>query len=305
MPRKRLEPPKMRDGVVASLLGSSGEKAATTVPLSQINLPSCQPRRYFDPDKMAQLVKSIKEHGILEPLLVRPMESGSYELVAGERRLRAAQELNLSEVPVISKNLTDNEALQVSLMENLQREDLNPVEETTAVLELLVLSLDSSRDDVVALLNLAANAKKRGQELTDNVIRQLEQVESVLGTVGRFNAESFRVNRLPLLNLPADVLEVLREGRLEFTKARAIARVKDETQRAELLKVAISENLSLHEIKQRIQALQSEAPTTENTFTQRYSLLGKKLKKADVWSDPKKQKRLEKLLTQLEQLLED
>ncbi len=305
MPRKRLEPPKMRDGVVASLLGQSVEKPATTVPLSQIHLPDCQPRRYFDPDKMAHLVKSILEHGILEPLLVRPIESGGYELVAGERRLRAARELNLEEVPVISRNLTDKEALQVSLMENLQREDLNPLEETTAVLELLVLSLDSSRDDVVALLNQAANAKKRGQELTDNVIRQLEQVEAVLGTVGRFNAESFRVNRLPLLNLPADVLEVLHQGRLEFTKARAIARVKDETQRAELLKVAISENLSLNEIKLQIQALQSEAPMPENTFSQRYSLLGKKLKKADVWSDPKKQKRVEKLLTQLEQLLED
>jgi ParB family chromosome partitioning protein len=305
MPRKRLEPPKMRDGVVAELLGQSVEKPAATVPLNQINLPSHQPRRYFDPDKMAQLVKSILEHGILEPLLVRPMESGGYELVAGERRLRAAQELNLSEVPIISKSLTDKEALQVSLMENLQREDLNPVEETTAVLELLVLSLDSSRDDVVALLNLAANAKKRGQELTDNVIRQLEQVETVLTTVGRFNAESFRVNRLPLLNLPVDVLEVLRQGRLEFTKARAIARVKDETQRAELLEVAISENLSLNEIKQRILALQFSATTSENTFTQRYSLLGKKLKKTAVWSDAKKRKRLENLLTELEQLLED
>ncbi len=305
MPRKRPEPPKMRDGVVADLLSMSLEQPAATVPLRQINLLPRQPRRYFDLDKMAQLVQSIKAHGILEPLLVRPTDTGGYELVAGERRLRAAQELNLSEVPVISKNLTDNEALQVSLMENLQREDLNPVEETTAVLELLVLSLDSNRDDVVALLNLAANAKKRGQELTDNVIRQLEQVEAVLTTVGRFNAESFRVNRLPLLNLPADVLEVLRQGKLEFTKARAIARVKDETQRAKLLDAAINQNLSLNEIKQRIQALQSSAPTPEDTIAKRYSLIGKKLKTAAVWSDSKKQKQLEKLLAQLEQLLED
>jgi len=305
MPRKRAEPPKMRDGVVAELLSLSVESPAATIPLSQIHLPSSQPRRYFDPDKMAQLVKSILEHGILEPLLVRPLDTGGYELVAGERRLRAARELNLEEVPVVSRNLTDSEALQVSLSENLQREDLNPVEETTAVLELLSLSLDSSRDEVVALLNQVANAKKRGQKLTDNVIRQLEQIESVLATIGRFNAESFRVNRLPLLNLPADVLEVLRQGKLEFTKARSIARVKDERQRADLLEVAVSENLSLNEIKQRIQTLEFSAPTSENTFTQRYSLLGKKLKKTAVWSDAKKRKRLEKLLTQLEQLLED
>lgn len=305
MPRKRSEPPKMREGVVADLINQNVEKPAAMLPLSKISLPNRQPRRYFDSQKMAQLVQSIKEHGILEPLLVRPLDSGEYELVAGERRLRAAQDLNLDEVPVISRTFTDKEALQVCLMENLQREDLNPVEETTAVLELLVLSLDSSREEVVGLLNQAANAKKRGQELTDNVIRQLEQVEAVLATVGRFNAESFRVNRLPLLNLPADVLEVLHQGRLEFTKARAIARVKDEVQRGELLEVAINENLSLSEIRQRIQGLQSEAVKPEKTFTQRYALIGKKLKKSALWNDTKKQKRLEKLLTELEKFLED
>ena len=89
-------------------------------------MPKKQPRRYFDPDRQAQLIKSVQEHGILEPLLVRPLADGLYELVAGERRYRAAQELGLKEVPVVIREFDDKQALQVALIENLQREDLNP-----------------------------------------------------------------------------------------------------------------------------------------------------------------------------------
>ncbi len=278
-----------------------------TVKMDLIQLPIKQPRRYFDPQKMQQLVQSIQEHGILEPLLVRPLANGQYELIAGERRFRAAQILGLDTVPIISKDVTDKEAIQIALVENLQREDLNPVEETEAILELLSLALDVEISDIISTLNQAANAKKRGLELTDNVTRQLEAIESLLANVGRFNAESFRTNRLPLLNMPDDVLETLRQGKLEFTKARAIARIRDEVQRQELLEEAIVQNLSLAQIKARIAAINSVKDTTvtEPTLKDLMSDAFTAMKKSKVWDNPKKTKKLAKLLAEIETLIQD
>ncbi|MBD1853184.1 ParB/RepB/Spo0J family partition protein [Cyanobacteria bacterium FACHB-502] len=276
--------------------------SVSTVPIRKIVLPKRQPRRYFDPEKLAQLTQSVKEHGILEPLLVRPLEDG-YELIAGERRYRAAKEVGLKEVPVVVREFNDRQALQVALIENLQRDDLNPVDETEGLLQLMAIDLDVTTDEVVAVLNRAANAKKRGQDLTDNVIRQLETIESLLSTVGGFSAESFRVNRLPLLNLPEDVLDVLRQGKLEFTKARAIARVKDEDQRRDLLEQAIGENLPLSEIKARVKEIKPELEQPpEKIAAQRLSEIGKRLQKGEIWSDRKKRDRITKLLDELDRL---
>jgi ParB family chromosome partitioning protein len=279
------------------------ESPTATVNIDKIRLPAQQPRRYFDPEKLNQLVQSVKEHGILQPLLVRAV-NGEYELVAGERRLRAAKEAGLTEVPIITKELSDIQTLQIALLENLQREDLNPVEETEGILELLSIELDVNSGEVISILNQVANAKKRGLELTENVSRQLEIIESVLSGVGRFSAESFRTSRLPLLNLPDDVLEVLRQGKIEYTKARAIAKVKDEGERRELLDKVINENLSLSEIKQLVKELTPGKTTPKETLNAKYSEIGKRLKNAQVWEDVKKTKKLEKLLSDLEQLLE-
>lgn len=180
----------------------SVEKPITTVSPDNIKLPSKrQPRRYFDPTKLNQLIASIKEHGILEPLVVRPLEPEVYEIIAGERRLRAAQELKLPQVPVVVKELTDQEAPQVALMENLQRDDLNPLEETEAILELLSLDLAVEPEQVKSLIYQAANAKNRRQELKGNVSLQLARIEESLKALGRFNLESFRSSSLPLLNI--------------------------------------------------------------------------------------------------------
>ncbi len=276
--------------------------SSQTLALEQIQLPSKQPRRYFDSQKQAQLVQSVREYGILEPLLVRPV-NGGYELVAGERRYRAAEEVRLQDVPVLIKELDDQQALQVSLIENLQREDLNPVEETEAILDLLAIQIGGSRDDVASVLHRANHAKTRGQELEENVSLQLQTIESVLAEIGRFNSESFRSSRLPLLKLPSEVLQALQEGKLEFTKARAIARVKDEQQRKSLLKLAISKNLTLSEIKQKILECISSEETPAISYSQRYAQIGQRLKKSAIWEDPKKRTKLEKLLSQLDDLI--
>jgi ParB family chromosome partitioning protein len=282
------------------------EQPSTTAALTSIKLPAKrQPRRYFDPEKMAQLVTSVKEHGILEPVLVRPLKDDNYELIAGERRFRAAQEVGLTDIPIVAREFSDQEAFQVALMENLQRDDLNPIEETEAVLELLAIALDTNTDDVKSVIYQAANAKNRGQELKENVSLQLEKIDSYLAELGRFSLESFRSSRLPLLNLPLNVLEALREGKLEYTKARTIARVKDERQRDVLLEEAIAEGLSLNEIKARVKEskadLEIEA-TPERVLVERLGELTKRLKKSKAWTDRKKHDRITKLLDELERL---
>ena len=119
---------------ITSYLAELPQESDSTLSLEKISLPASQPRHYFDSQKMSQLVASVEKYGILEPLLVRPKGS-RYELVAGERRYRAARKVGLVEIPVIIRELDDTEALAISLMENLQREDLNPVEETEGVSE--------------------------------------------------------------------------------------------------------------------------------------------------------------------------
>ena len=284
------------------------EQPSTTADLTSIKLPTKrQPRRYFDPEKMSQLVTSVKEHGILEPILVRPLKDGNYELIAGERRFRAAQEVGLAVIPIVSREFSDQEALQIALVENLQREDLNPIEETEAVLELLAIALDTNTDDVKSLIYQAANAKNRGQELKENVSLQLEKIESYLLELGRFSLESFRSSRLPLLNLPPDILEVLREGKLEYTKARTIARVKDEQHRDVLLNQAITQGLSLNEIKAKIKESKVDSEieaSPEQVLVGRMGELTKRLKKSKTWNDRKKRDRIAKLLDELERLMD-
>ena len=279
---------------------------ATTIALTAIQLPvKRQYRRYFDPDKLAQLVASVKEHGILEPILVRPLADGQYELIAGERRLRAAQAVGLTQIPVVIRDFSDQEALQVALMENLQRDDLNPVEETEAILELLAIALDTSVEAVKSMIYQAANAKNRGQDLKGNISLQLATIESYLAMLGRFNLESLRSSRLPLLNLPPNVLAALREGKLEYTKARTIARVKDEQQRDELLTHAMAQNLSLNEIKVRVKQAKADADveeTPEQVMVRRMGELTRRLKQSKPWTDRKKRDRIMKLLDELERL---
>ncbi|MBW4422040.1 MAG: ParB/RepB/Spo0J family partition protein [Myxacorys californica WJT36-NPBG1] len=291
---------------VADPNSTQADQPATTIPLTAIKLPvKRQPRRYFDPEKMAQLVASVKEHGILEPLLVRPLGNDNYELIAGERRLRAAQKVGLTQISIVAREFSDQEALQVALMENLQRDDLNPIEETEAVLELLAIALDTNVEEVKSVVYQVANAKNRGQELKGNVSLQLDKIESCLAELGRFNLESLRSSRLPLLNLPLTILDALREGKLEYTKARTIARMKDEQQRDELLEKSISQNLSLSEIKIRVKESKSDSNpevTPEQLLVGRMTEITKRLKKSKAWTERKKRDRMIKLLDELERL---
>ncbi len=307
MSKKRVVP-EMR-GVKAFLsslpeiTSASGDAAAiNSIAIENILLPSKQPRRYFDSEKLEDLAASIRQHGVLEPILVRPLPDGKYELVAGERRYKAAQLAGLKEIPIVVRELSDQGAVQLALVENLQREDLNPVEETEGLLELLTLNLQCSREKILDALTQMATAQKKGTDLSVNVSRRIEAIAKILKSTVGITPESFRTSRLPLLKLPPDVLEVLRRGKLEYTKARAISRLKDDSLRQKLLQEAIAQNLSLTQIKERFQDLTSTAER-KPTLSDRLVSVSRKVKQG--LDDPKKQRRLEKLLQELESLVEE
>jgi ParB family chromosome partitioning protein len=293
------------------ILSAAPLEKSTLISTEAISLPAYKPRRYFDPSSMQGLIKSIQDNGILEPLLVRPLSGEIYELVAGERRLRAAQAVGLIEVPVLIRELSDQEALKHSLIENLLRESLNPLEETETVLKLLALSLSMTTEQAVSLLYRMQNDTHRS---THNVMGQLETqiVQNVFAQIG-MSWESFVNNRLPLLKLPEDVLTVLREGQLAYTKAKAISLVKDASVRQDLLVIAISEKLSLSQIRKRISELlrnsaQAAQPLADDQARSIKSLLDstyRSVRKSKVWHNPSKQEQLKQLLEQLNALISE
>jgi ParB family chromosome partitioning protein len=218
------------------------------VPLSVL-VPQAQPRRRFE--NLEALAESIREKGVLQPLLVRPLGDGRYAIVAGERRYRAAKMAGLAEVPVRVLDLSEKEARLLALVENLQREDLNPYEETLGVLDLLSEELGKTREEVVGLLE-RMRKEKRGVA-AHNVMGtpEAKRVEEVFRTLGRMTWESFVQNRLPLLGLPEDLRAALEEGALPYTAALELKKVKDPEARARLLEEAKG-GLSLRELKARV-----------------------------------------------------
>jgi ParB family chromosome partitioning protein len=278
------------------------------LPLSAIKIRDTQPRRYFDPVKLEELTQSIQQYGILEPLLIRPLEEEPqrYELVAGERRYLAAKKAGFTEVPVSIRQLSETEAIAISLVENLQREDLNPVEETEGILQLLSFRLEQAIPDVIALLYRMRN--EASGAVSQNVLTNPsgQTIQSVFKSLGQISWESFITSRLPLLKLPEDVLEVLRQGKIAYTKAKAIASVPDENFRSYLLDSAISQNLSLIQIKEHIKSWQSEnrheaANSPQQTIAHTY----RRLRESKLWQNPQKWKKAQTLLQKLEALLEE
>lgn len=296
----------MKSNVIGQYTANSANVISANkneIPVSEIKLPSAQPRRYFDPERLESLAKSIQERGVLEPLLVRPKDD-KYELIAGERRLKASQIAGLEEVPVIILDLDDTATTQVRLIENLQREDLNPLEETEGILELLSLQLEMDSSEVVKLLQKLEHEEKgkiaRNVTGSDNH----NKIEEVFNSTGRMNWKSFLRNRLPLLKLPAELLEALRGGQIEYTKAKEINKVKNEEARKKLLDEALSINLSLNQIREKVKEL-SEVKTqvTTSPLKEKVTTTLRLLKDSKALEDPKKKAKIEKLLSQMQALI--
>ncbi|MGG6294888.1 ParB/RepB/Spo0J family partition protein [Leptolyngbya sp. AN02str] len=280
------------------------QELARQIPWSAIALPEKQPRRYFDEAALEKLAVSIQEHGILEPLIVRPIANERYSLVAGERRYRAAKLANLEKVPVVIRNLTDEQAWELALLENVQRQDLNVVDRVDAVLQELAFKLGCSVSEAKSVLYRLENENKGKvtRHESGNEARVIvDRVFEILGI--RFS--HFMRFELPLLSAPETLLNAVRSGRIDVRHANEIRRVKDQEQQNLILNDAIENRLSVEDIKTRIQETKVEAKPQVNSLQRRLTKVLSTVKKTDdVWSCTKRRAQLEDLLTALEQLLE-
>jgi len=198
------------------LVGGAGESELVHLPLEMIHASPRQPRKSFDSDAAAGLAASVKAQGLLQPLLVRRREEGGYELIAGERRLRAAREARLATVPAVVREAGDRESLVLGLVENVAREQLSAVEESRAYAVLL--------DEFGLALG----------EIADRVGRSKPSVS----------------NRLRLLELPDEVLEMLSSGELSEGHARAILALPDHDERKALARRAAKTGMSVRQVEQ-------------------------------------------------------
>jgi ParB family transcriptional regulator, chromosome partitioning protein len=215
---------------LASLIGEeatdgvSPSKDQRTVALSALKASAYNPRRDFSDEHLEELAASIRERGLVQPLVVRPKGTDKYEIVAGERRWRAAQRANLHEVPVIIRTLTDKEAIEIAIIENVQREDLNAIEEGEGY-----------------------------QALMDGHDYTQEDLAKVIG-----KSRSHLANTLRLLKLPKSVRDLVRDGALSAGHARALIGRDDAAKLAERI---VKEGLTVRQVEALAQEQKSKGKT--------------------------------------------
>ncbi len=213
---------------------STDSGAVSSLAVSEIEPNRGQPRRHFDEAALAELADSIRQYGVLQPLVVRPMETGGYQLVAGERRWRAARMAGLSQVPVVIRELSDSETMELALIENLQREDLNPIEEAAGY-----------------------------RELMETFGLTQEQVSERVG-----KSRPVITNAMRLLGLPDAVRALVSQGELSAGHARALLGLENEAVICALAEEIIKKGWSVRQteafVKRQKQAekAEEEAPRT-------------------------------------------
>lgn len=197
---------------------TENENSATMLSINEVEPNRNQPRKNFSEKGLEELAKSIEQNGIIQPILVRPMSDGSYQLIAGERRWRAARMAGLHEVPVTIREMTDEEASVFALIENLQREDLNPVEEAEG------------------LKSLIETYGFTQEEAADKVGKSRTAV----------------TNTLRLLKLPSPVLQMLGDGKISAGHARALLGLDEEKEMLRIAEATVAQELSVRQVEKMV-----------------------------------------------------
>lgn len=232
---------------------SEDNNGSITLKISEIEPNRSQPRKEFDEKALSELAESISKHGLLQPLLVRPLPLGGYQIVAGERRYRACRMAGITEVPVIIRELGDTETMEIALIENLQREDLTPIEEALGY-QVLIDEHGFSQEEV------AQSVGKSRPAIT---------------------------NALRLLKLPQSILELVSDGKISAGHARALLTLEDEKLMQELAEEIIKKDLSVRQVekicKQKPKPEKEETPEKKPSFYSMVELalnesLGRKIK---------------------------
>ena len=197
--------------------------------IDKIVTNSNQPRKYFDNGKMSELKDSIKNSGLLQPITVRKISNGKYEIVAGERRYRACRELGMENIPVIEMNVGDARGYELSVLENIQRENLNPIEEAESYLMLM---------EVYGYTQ--------------------EKLSEKLG-----KTRSSVSNKMRILKLPASVKEMVKKGEISYGHARTLLSLSDEKKIEEAAKEIINKGYSVRETERRVKVLINKGNSSE------------------------------------------
>ena len=228
---------------LAALLGddvlqTQEEKNSLFLPISQVESCASQPRKNFDPNALADLADSIREHGIIQPLTVRKLQSGYYQIIAGERRWRAARMAGLSEVPAIVIEADDRKAMELAMIENLQREVLNPIEEAQGYM-VLMSSYNMTQEEAASRVGKSRSAV---------------------------------ANALRLLKLTPSVRAMVEDGRLSGGHARALLTLNDEMQE-KAADTVIKCDLSVRQTELLVKKLTADKKAEEkkNTLTVNYA----------------------------------
>ena len=226
---------------------SEDNNGSVTLKISEIEPNRSQPRKEFDEKALSELAESISKHGLLQPLLVRPLPLGGYQIVAGERRYRACRMAGITEVPVIIRELGDTETMELALIENLQREDLTPIEEALGY-----------------------------QVLIDEHGFSQEEVAQSVG-----KSRPAIANSLRLLKLPQSILDLVSDGKISAGHARALLTLEDEKLMQELAEEIIKKDLSVRQVekicKQKPKPEKEEVPEKKPSF---YSMVELALKES-------------------------
>ena len=199
-----------------------------TLKIDRIIANSNQPRKYFDKDKMSELKESIKNSGLLQPITVRKISGGKYEIIAGERRYRACRELGMENIPAIEINTGDARGYELSVLENIQREDLNPIEEAESYLMLMEI--------------YGYTQEKLSEKLGKN--------------------RSSLSNKIRILKLPGNVKELVKKRELSYGHARTLLALSDEKQIIELAKEVIEKKYSVRKTEKKVKII-----LEKNTFS--------------------------------------
>ncbi len=212
------------DSLFADTGSSVEESDMQQIPLREIEPDKDQPRKFFDDASLAELAKSISENGVLQPIVVRPNPAGGYKIVMGERRWRASRLAGLTEIPATVREMSDEKALELALIENLQREDLNPVEEALGFRQLM----------------------ERCHLTQEQAAEKVSKSRSAVA------------NSLRLLSLPDDVLEFLKTGELSAGHAKAILSIPDAPRQSKAAELIIKDKLNVRRAESLAKKLQKE-----------------------------------------------
>ena len=219
-----------------AMINKPGEETTkgklTQLPIEKIRRGKYQPRKHIDSEALQELAESIKAQGIIQPVIVREIAAGEYEIIAGERRWRAAQLAGLDSVPVVIKNVADDAAIAMALIENIQREDLNPIEEAVAL-----------------------------QRLIDEFVMTHQEVAEAVG-----KSRTTITNLLRLLSLNEDVKQLLAEGKLDAGHAKVLLALTG-SQQSQVAKLVALKGLSVRETENLLKKSQSHHQTTKKTNT--------------------------------------